>query len=104
MAEEAPRRRGAPSDRRGREALSPQLGRVALELLERRTRKALAEKGREPAEVAAVRIDRSWRTPRCANAPRDEFLGLLVPLPPPPERASTSGCPLPFYCLPTTGP
>src|SRR5204862_8351455 len=67
---------GAPRDRRGREALGAQLGGVALELLERCAREPLAEEGREPAEVAAVGIDRSWRTPRCEQ--REERLELTI--------------------------
>src|SRR5438045_3080173 len=65
VAEEAPRRRRPPRDRRRGEAFGPQLRRVALELAERRQRERLVEKTREAVEVAPIGVDRPRRAPRC---------------------------------------
>src|SRR5262249_39867401 len=63
VSEEAPGRRRAARDRRGRETFGAQPGRIALEFLERRPGDGLPEECRQSAEVAPVGVDRSWRAP-----------------------------------------
>ena len=64
VAEEGAQRRGAPRERRRREAGGAQLGEVALEVVGRRGRGRRAEERGEVREVAAVGVDRARRAPR----------------------------------------